>query len=195
MGTILSQGDTVSLSDAAGGGLPASVTVGLGWDARPTLGEPFDLDVAALVCGPGGRVLSDQHFVFYNNPGTPDSAVTHRGDSRTGRSRGDDEQIQVRLAAMRADAASVAFVASIYDGSARKQNFGQVRSAYIRVLDDTDGTELARYDLSEHAATSTALFFAEVYRAGSQWRFRAAGEPLKRGLVAFIKDRGVNVIE
>ncbi|PID53623.1 MAG: chemical-damaging agent resistance protein C [Micrococcales bacterium] len=166
MGTILSQGDTVSLSDAAGGGLPASVTVGLGWDARPTLGEPFDLDVAALVCGPGGRVLSDQHFVFYNNPGTPDSAVTHRGDSRTGRSRGDDEQIQVRLAAMRADAASVAFVASIYD-----------------------------YDLSEHAATSTALFFAEVYRAGSQWRFRAAGEPLKRGLVAFIKDRGVNVIE
>lgn len=190
---MLRQGDSMSLTRQAGHAGLASVTVGLGWDARMTTGEPFDLDASALVCRADGTVLSDLHFVFYNNPQTPDGTVQHLGDNRTGQGHHDDEQIEVQLLAMRPDVASVAFIVSIHEPQARQQNFGQVRSAYIRVVNDADGQELARFDLSEDASTNTAVLFGEVYRAGSEWKFRAIGAGSGQGLGELARDRGVNV--
>lgn len=189
----LGQGDNLSLTRQAGHAGLASITVGLGWDARLTTGEPFDLDASALVCRANGTVLSDLHFVFYNNTQTPDGTVRHLGDNRTGQGHDDDEQLEVQVMAMRPEVASVVFVVSIHDPQMSEQNFGQVRSAYIRVRNDADGQELARFDLSEDASTDTAVLFGEVYRAGSEWKFRAIGEGSQLGLGELARDRGVNV--
>ena len=111
--------------------------------------------------------MSDQHFVFYGNLATPDSTIQHTGDNLTGEGEGDDESIKVNLAGLPADVDKVAFPVSIYDAEARSQSFGQVRNAFIRVVNDANGTELARYDLTEDASTETAMVFGELYRNGA----------------------------
>jgi tellurium resistance protein TerD len=191
VGVSLSKGGNVSLTKQAPG--LTAVTVGLGWDVRTTTGTDFDLDASAIVVDASGKVLSDQHFVFFNNLKTPDGTVEHTGDNTTGVGEGDDEQIKVNLAGMAAEAQRVAFAVSIYDADSRGQNFGQVRNAFIRVVNQGDGNELARYDLSEDASTETAMVFGELYRNGAEWKFRAVGQGYASGLAGIAMDFGVNL--
>lgn len=193
MGVSLAKGGNVSLSKEAGAAGLTAVTVGLGWDARATSGAEFDLDASALACGANGRVLSDSHFVFFNNLTSPDGAIQHTGDNLTGEGEGDDEQINVKLLSLGPEVQKVVFPVSIYDADARKQSFGQVRNAFIRVVNQADGRELARYDLTEDASTETAMLFGELYRHGADWKFRAIGQGYTNGLHGIAKDFGVNV--
>ncbi|MFJ3825614.1 TerD family protein [Streptomyces nodosus] len=191
MAVSLSKGGNVSLSKEAPG--LTAVTVGLGWDVRTTTGTDFDLDASAIAVNGQGQVYSDQHFVFFNNKQTPDNSIVHTGDNRTGEGSGDDEAININLAGLPADVDKVVFPVSIYDAESRSQNFGQVRNAYIRVVNQAGGQEIARYDLSEDAATETAMVFGELYRNGAEWKFRAVGQGYASGLVGIAQDYGVNV--
>jgi tellurium resistance protein TerD len=187
----LAKGGNVSLTKIAPS--LSKVSVGLGWDVRTTTGVDFDLDATALVCGPDGKVIDDRHFVFYNNLTSPDGSVEHTGDNLTGEGEGDDEVVNVNVSAVPSGVDKVVFAVSIYDGTARGQSFGQVVNAFIRVVDATTGSELARYDLSEDASTETAMIFGELYRHGGEWKFRAIGQGYASGLAGIAKDYGVNV--
>ncbi|MFE1902267.1 TerD family protein [Streptomyces gardneri] len=191
MGVSLSKGGNVSLSKEAPG--LTAVLVGLGWDVRTTTGNDYDLDASALLLNDTGKVASDRHFVFYNNLTSPDGSVEHTGDNLTGEGDGDDESIKVDLAAVPADIAKITFPVSIHDAENRGQSFGQVRNAFIRVVNQADGAELARYDLSEDAATETAMVFGELYRHGTEWKFRAVGQGYASGLAGIAADFGVDV--
>lgn len=191
MAVSLSKGQNVSLSKEAPG--LTKVRFGLGWDVRKTDGSAFDLDASAFVLDDSGKVLSDQHFVFYNNLKDPSGAVVHSGDNLTGSGEGDDEQLTVDLAAMTPNAARVAFVVTIHDAEARKQNFGQVQNAFIRAVNADDDKEIARYDLSEDASVETAMIFGELYRHGADWKFRATGQGYAGGLGAVARNYGVNI--
>ncbi|WP_405730988.1 TerD family protein [Streptomyces sp. NBC_01537] len=191
MGVSLSKGGNVSLTKEAPN--LTAVLVGLGWDARTTTGTDFDLDASALLAGTEGKVISDQHFVFFNNLKSPDGSVEHTGDNTTGEGEGDDEAIKVNLAGVPADVAKIVFPVSIYEAEARQQSFGQVRNAYIRVVNQADNKELARYDLTEDASTETAMVFGELYRHGAEWKFRAIGQGYASGLRGIAQDFGVNV--
>jgi tellurium resistance protein TerD len=191
VGVSLSKGGNVSLTKEAPG--LTAVLVGLGWDARTTTGADFDLDASALMTGPEGKVVSDRHFVFFNNLTSPDGSVEHTGDNLTGEGEGDDEAIKVNLAGVPAEVAKIVFPVSIYDADNRQQSFGQVRNAYIRVVNQADNKELARYDLTEDASTETAMVFGELYRHGGDWKFRAIGQGYASGLRGIAQDFGVNV--
>ncbi|MEU6342646.1 MULTISPECIES: TerD family protein [unclassified Streptomyces] len=191
MGVSLSKGGNVSLTKEAPN--LTAVVVGLGWDARTTTGAGFDLDASALLTGTEGKVLSDQHFVFFNNLKSPDGSVEHTGDNITGEGEGDDEQIKVNLAAVPAEVSKIVFPVSIYEAETRQQSFGQVRNAFIRVVNQADNNELARYDLTEDASTETAMVFGELYRHGAEWKFRAIGQGYASGLRGIAQDFGVNV--
>ena len=191
MGVSLSKGGNVSLTKAAPG--LTSVVVGLGWDVRTTTGDDFDLDASAIGVGAEGKVVSDSHFVFFNNLKSPDGSITHLGDNLTGEGEGDDEQVRVDLSVVPAEVDKVVFPVSIYDADKRGQSFGQVRNAFIRVVNAADNNELARYDLSEDASTETAMVFGEVYRAGAEWKFRAVGQGYATGLAGIARDFGVNI--
>jgi tellurium resistance protein TerD len=187
----LTKGGNVSLTKEAPG--LRAVTVGLGWDARTTDGRPFDLDASAIGLRADGKAVSDQHFVFFNNLRSPEGAIEHTGDNVTGEGEGDDEQVKVHLADAPAEIDRVVFPVSIYEADTRGQNFGQVRNAFIRVVNQADNAEIARYDLSEDASTETAMVFGELYRSGSEWKFRAVGQGYSSGLAGIARDFGVNV--
>jgi tellurium resistance protein TerD len=193
MGVSLSKGGNVSLTKEAGPAGLSAVTVGLGWDVRTTDGAAFDLDASAIALGANGKVASDGHFVFFNNLTSPDGSIQHTGDNLTGEGEGDDEQIKVGVASVPAEIEKIVFPVSIYDAESRGQTFGQVRNAFIRVVNQADNSELARYDLSEDASTETAMVFGELYRAGSEWKFRAVGQGYTSGLRGIASDYGVNV--
>ena len=187
-GLSLEKGSNLSLTKTSPGLTVA--TVGLGWDPRTTTGEAFDLDASALLVGENGKVRSSADFIFYNQPASADQSVTHLGDNRTGDGAGDDEQITVDLQKVGADVQRVVFAVSIDKADERRQNFGQVRGAYCRVLDQDD-KEIVRFDLSEDAAPETAMVFAEVYRSGSEWKFKAVGQGYITGLAGIAGDFGV----
>ena len=191
MGVSLSKGGNVSLTKEA----PhmTAVSVGLGWDIRTTTGTDFDLDASAIAVGTDKKVLSDKHFVFFNNLTSPDGSIEHTGDNTTGEGEGDDEVIKVNLSAVPPEVDSIVFPVSIYDADSRSQSFGQVRNAFIRVVDQSNNNEIARYDLSEDASTETAMVFGELYRNGSEWKFRAVGQGYASGLAGIARDYGVNV--
>ncbi|PZE67514.1 MULTISPECIES: TerD family protein [unclassified Curtobacterium] len=189
-GLSLSKGNNLSLTKTSPGLTVA--TVGLGWDPRTTAGEAFDLDASALLVGADGKVRSDADFIFYNQPKSADGSVEHKGDNRTGQGDGDDEQIVIDLQTLPADVERVVVVVSIDQGEARRQNFGQVRSAYSRVLDQ-EGAEIVRFDLSEDAAPETAMIFSEIYRSGAEWKFRAVGQGYQSGLAGVATDFGVQL--
>ncbi len=191
MSVSLTKGGNISLTKQAPG--LSAVVVGLGWDARTTDGKAFDLDASAIVCNPDGRALSDKHFVFFNNLTSPEGAVQHTGDNLTGEGGGDDEQVRVNLGALPAEADKIVFAASIYEADAAGQTFGQVRNAFIRVVNQADDAELARYDLSEDASTETAMVFGELYRNGADWKFRAVGQGYSAGLAGIARDFGLSV--
>ena len=191
MGVSLSKGGNVSLTKAAPN--LTAVTVGLGWDVRTTTGADFDLDASAIICNASGKVISDQHFVFFNNLRSPDGSVEHQGDNLTGSGEGDDEQVKVNLAGLPGEADKVVFTVSIYDAETRNQSFGQVQNAFIRVVNSADNNELARFDLTEDASTETAMVFGELYRNQAEWKFRAIGQGYASGLRGIALDYGVNV--
>lgn len=193
MGVSLSKGGNVSLTKEAGAAGLSAVTVGLGWDVRTTTGTEFDLDASAIALGADGRVVSDQHFVFFNNLKSPEGSIEHTGDNRTGEGEGDDEQIKVNVASVPPQIDKIVFPVSIYDAPNRQQNFGQVRNAFIRIVNQADNSELARYDLTEDASTETAMVFGELYRNGAEWKFRAVGQGYASGLEGIARDFGVNV--
>jgi len=191
MGVSLAKGGNVSLSKAAPN--LTAVQIGLGWQARATTGADFDLDASALLCS-GGRVLGDEYFVFYNNLKSPEGSVQHMGDDLVGGTGAeDDEVVKVNLALVPPQVDKIVFPVSIYEAESRLQSFGQVRGAYIRVLNQADGAELARYDLSEDASSETAMIFGELYRYGVEWKFRAVGQGYASGLRGIALDFGVNV--
>lgn len=191
MGVSLSKGGNVSLSKEAPG--LTAVTIGLGWDARTTVGAEFDLDASAILVDAAGKALSDKDFVFYGNKVSPDGSVQHGGDNLTGEGDGDDEKIKVNLPNVPANCDKIVLPVTIYEADKSGQNFGMVRSAFVRVVNDADGVELARYDLSEDASTETGMVFAELYRNGADWKLRAIGQGYASGLVGIVKDYGVNI--
>lgn len=191
MSVTLVKGGNVSLSKEAPG--LTNILVGLGWDVRTTTGADYDLDASAILLGDSGKVLSDSHFVFFNNLSSPDGTVEHTGDNLTGEGEGDDEVLKVNLAAMAPNVSKIVFPVSIYDADARSQNFGQVQNAYIRIVNEVNNSEIARFDLSEDASTETAMVFGEVYRHGADWKFRAVGQGYASGLAGIARDFGVNV--
>ncbi|MER7488110.1 TerD family protein [Streptomyces sp. NPDC126497] len=190
MGVTLAKGGNVSLSKAAPN--LTQVMVGLGWDARSTTGADFDLDASALMCS-GGRVMGDEWFVFYNQLTSPDGSVEHTGDNLTGEGEGDDESLLVDLSKVPDRCDRIVFPVSIHMADERGQAFGQVSNAFIRVVNQADGQELARYDLSEDASTETAMIFGELYRYRDEWKFRAVGQGYASGLRGIALDFGVNV--
>lgn len=191
MAISLSKGANLSLTKAAPG--LTAVTVGLGWDARTTVGDAFDLDASAILAGADGKVLSDSHFVFYGQPASGDGSTKHSGDNTTGVGGGDDEQLTVDLAGVPEACRRIVFSASIYEGQERGQNFGQVREAFIRVVNQADGAELARYDLSEDSSTEIAMVFGELYRNSGEWKFKAVGQGYATGLRGIAQEFGINV--
>jgi tellurium resistance protein TerD len=187
-GLTLQKGNNLSLTKVSPGLTVA--TVGLGWDPRTTSGEAFDLDASALLIGENGKVRSSADFIFYNQTASADGSVVHLGDNRSGAGDGDDEQITIDLTKVAADVKRVVIVVSIDQADVRRQNFGQVRGAYCRVFDQ-DEQEIVRFDLSEDAAPETAMLFAEVYRNGSEWKFKAVGQGYTSGLAGIADDFGV----
>lgn len=189
MGVSLAKGGNVSLTKSAPG--LTAIIAGLGWDARATDGADFDLDTSVFICGADGKVASDAGFVFYGN--LKSGGVEHLGDNRTGAGDGDDEQVKVDLSALDASVEKLVFAVTIHEAEQRKQSFGQVTNAFIRVVNQADGVELARFDLSEDASTNTAMIFAEVYRKDGEWKLKAVGQGFDGGLAPLAKNHGVNI--
>ena len=172
----------------------SKILVGLGWDTKKyDGGYDFDLDAAAFLLGKNGHVQSDYDFVFYNNLRHSSGAVQHMGDNLTGAGDGDDEQIRVDLSKIPADIDKVAFTVTIHEADTRKQNFGQVSNAFIRIVDESSGKELIRYDLGEDFSIETAVVVGELYRHSGEWKFNAIGSGFKGGLRALCQNFGVNV--
>ena len=189
MALSLSKGGNLSLSKEAPG--MTKVLVGLGWDARSTDGQDFDLDASAFLLKADGKVRADSDFIFYNQLKSVDGSVEHTGDNRTGEGDGDDEAIKVDLSKVPADIDRIAFTVTIHEAEARKQNFGQVRNAFIRIVNQDNNNEVARYDLAEDASTETAMIFAELYRNGAEWKFRAVGQGFAGGLKPLAESYGL----
>lgn len=191
MAVSLSKGGKISLAKEAPG--LKNVHVGLGWEARATDGAPFDVDASCFMLNDSGKVRSDADFIFYNQLQSADGSVKHSGDNRTGDSEGDDEVIMVQLEQVPADVAKLAFVVTIHEADVRRQNFGQISNAYIRIVNADTNQEIARYDLSEDASTNTAMIFGELYRYGGEWRFGAVGQGYDGGLGPLARAYGVNI--
>jgi len=191
MAVSLTKGGNVNLSKEAPG--LNKIAVGLGWDARATDGAAFDLDASAFLVKMDGKVRSDSDFCFYNNKVVGNGAVQHMGDNTTGAGDGDDESVKVELSKVPSDLDKIVFAVTIHEADVRKQNFGQVNHAYIRIINEDGGAEIARYDLSEDASIETAMIFGEIYRVGADWKFKAVGQGFAGGLGPLAASFGVNV--
>jgi tellurium resistance protein TerD len=187
----LVKGSNVSLSKVAPG--LKRVRVGLGWDANSYDGSDFDLDASMFLLSAIGKVRTEKDFIFYGNLQSTDGTVKHSGDNLTGSAEGDDETLFVQLDKLAADVDKVTVTVTIYDYEARKQNFGQVKNAYIHLVDDETGVEVLRYDLGEDFSTETAIVFGEFYRKDGEWKFRAVGQGYAGGLRVLATERGINV--
>ena len=186
MAVSLQKGQKVDLTKGNPG--LAKIMVGLGWDVNQyDGGSDFDLDAAAFLVGESGKVLSDDDFVFYGNLKHKSEAVIHQGDNLTGEGDGDDEQILVDLSKVPANISKIAFTVTIYDAEARKQNFGQVSNAFIRIVDELSNTELIRFDLGEDFSIETAVVVGELYRNNGEWKFNAIGSGFSGGLAALCR--------
>ncbi|MCK5726887.1 MAG: TerD family protein [Thiotrichaceae bacterium] len=162
-------------------------TLGLGWDENQSdTGNDFDLDASVFILGKDGKLLSDDYFIFYNNLKSPDESVIHTGDNLTGDGDGDDEQIIVDLSLINPSAVELCIVVTIHDYQARKQNFGQVRNSFIRIIDDSTSNELMKFDLDEDFSVETSVEFGRIYKRNNQWKFEAVGVGMKSGLQDFV---------
>ena len=170
-----------------------NIVVGLGWDVKTfDGGAEFDLDASAFLLNTEGKCRQDTDFIFYNNLRSPGGSVEHTGDNRTGEGDGDDEQIKVHLDMVPADIDRIAITVTIHDAEVRRQNFGQVSNAFVRLVDEDLGTEILRFDLGEDFSIETAVVFCELYRHGSDWKFNAIGSGYQGGLAALVNAYGLN---
>lgn len=190
MSVSLSKGGNVSLSKVDPG--MKNILIGLGWDVRATDGQDYDLDASVFLLSESGKVRSDADFIFYNNLRSVDGAIEHTGDNRTGEGDGDDESVKIHLEKISADVTKIVFVVTIHDAQVRKQSFGQVEGAFIRLVNDDTNIEVARYDLTEDASTETAMLFGELYRHNNEWKFRAVGQGYAGGLASVCAQYGIN---
>ena len=192
---------TMAISLTKGGNISLSKTdptlkniiIGLGWDARPTDGQDFDLDASAFLLKEDGKVRSDTDFIFYNQLRSACGSIEHTGDNLTGDGDGDDESLILKLDMIPYVVQRIVFTVTIHDAEKRKQNFGQVSNATIRVVNQDTGIEVIRYDLSEDASTETAMVFGEVYRHNNEWKFKAVGQGYAGGLAALAAQYGITV--
>lgn len=191
MAISLQKGGNVSLSKEAPG--LKSIIVGLGWDTRSTDGAEFDLDASCFMTGDSGKVSSDADFIFYGNLKSADGSITHNGDNRTGDGDGDDEQITINLNSVPTSVVKIPVTVTIYDAETRKQNFGMVENAFIRVVNADNNQEIARFDLSEDMSIENAMIFGEIYRHNGDWKFKAVGQGFSGGLKALAINYGVNI--
>ncbi len=192
MAVSLAKGQKVDLTKTNPG--LTKIIVGLGWDTNKyDGGSDFDLDAAAFLLVEAGKVGSDKDFVFYGNQKNDSSSVEYSGDNKTGAGDGDDEVIKIDLDKIPESIQKIDFTVTIHESDARKQNFGQVSNAYIRLMNESDGTELIRYDLGEDYSTETAIVVAELYRNGAEWKFNAIGSGFSGGLKALCQNFGVEV--
>ncbi|MCC5467502.1 TerD family protein [Pelosinus baikalensis] len=185
MGINLSKGERINLSKEA----PSlkKVGVGLGWDTNSTdTGVDFDLDASIFMLGANGKIPSEKSFIFYNNLTSPDGAVKHTGDNLTGQGDGDDETILVELAKVDSAINELVFVVTIHEAEKRRQNFGQVSNAFIRLYDQDTNKEVAKYELDEDFSKETAIEFGKLYKKDGQWRFQAVGQGYNSGLQGFV---------
>ena len=188
----LKKGQKVSLTKGNPG--LSKVVVGLGWDVNQfDTGGDFDLDAAAFLLGDSGRVTKSEDYVFYGNLSHPSGSVNHMGDNLTGEGEGDDEQIKVELSKVPENVTKIAFTATIYEPEQRRQNFGQVNNAFIRIYNELTGEELLRYDLGEDFSIETAVVFGELYKNNGEWKFNAIGSGYQGGLAALCGNYGVDV--
>lgn len=191
MALTLSKGQNLSLTKTDPG--LKKVLVGLGWDPRATDGQEFDLDASAFLLGASGKVRSPADFIFYNQMTSACRSVNHTGDNRTGEGDGDDEQIQVDLSLVPADVQRIAITVTIHDADQRRQSFGQVSNAFVRIVNEENGSEVVRYDLGEDYSTESAMIFAEIYRHNSEWKFKAIGQGYAGGLKAMCDQYGIAI--
>ena len=191
MAVTLSKGQNVSLSKTDP--LLKHILIGLGWDARSSDGQDFDLDASVFMTADNGKVPSDDYFVFYNQLKSPCGSVQHTGDNLTGDGDGDDESVIVELEKVPANIKSLFVTVTIHDAETRRQNFGQVSNAFVRLVNHETGQEVLRFDLSEDYSTETAMVFGEVYRHNGDWKFRAIGQGYTGGLLALCNQYGVAV--
>lgn len=188
----LSKGQKVDLTKGNPG--LKNIMVGLGWDVNAfDSGSDFDLDAAAFMVGENGKCPTEKEFVFYGNLEHASGAVKHMGDNLTGEGEGDDEQIQIDLTKIPANIQRIAFTVTIYEAETRRQNFGQVQNAFIRIVDEATNTELIRYDLGEDFSIETAVVVGELYRNNGEWKFNAIGSGFQGGLAALCGHYGIEV--
>ncbi len=191
MAITLNKGGNVSLTKNQ----PAlkNILVGLGWEARSTNGSAFDLDASAFLLAETGQVRGDDDFIFYNQLKSPCGAIEHTGDNRTGDGDGDDESIKIKLDQVAPTIRRIVVCVTIHDGTNRKQSFGQVSDAFMRIVNADTNEEIVRFDLSEDYSTETAMIFGEVYRHNDEWKFKAVGQGFAGGLDAMCKQFGIVV--
>lgn len=188
----LQKGQKVSINKGNPG--LTKVVVGLGWDVNQfDTGGDFDLDTAAFFLTDTGKVSKPEDFVFFGNLKHPSGAAEHLGDNLTGAGDGDDEQIKLDLARVPENISKIAFTVTIYEAESRRQNFGQVNNAFIRIYNEATGEEILRYDLGEDFSIETAAVFGEVYKNGNEWKFNAIGSGYQGGLAALCANFGVDV--
>ncbi|KZZ83177.1 MULTISPECIES: TerD family protein [Bacillaceae] len=192
MAISLAKGQKVDLTKSNPG--LTNIIVGLGWDTNKyDGGQDFDLDSSVFLLNADGKCSSEADFVFYNNTKGANGAVEHTGDNRTGEGDGDDEQVKVNLTSVPESIQKIAFTITIHDAETRSQNFGQVSNSYVRILSETNGEELIRYDLGEDFSIETAVVVGELYRHGAEWKFSAIGSGYQGGLSSLVSDYGLNV--
>lgn len=187
----LSKGQKVSLTKGNPG--LKKIMVGLGWDVNVfDSGADFDLDASAFLTSADGKCPSEREFIFYGNLEHASGSVKHMGDNLTGEGDGDDEQIEVDLSLLPNNIERVAFTVTIYDAESRRQNFGQVSNAYCRIVDESTGTELIRFDLGEDFSIETAVVVGELYKNNGEWKFNAIGSGFQGGLAALCGHYGID---
>ena len=187
MAVNLSKGQRISLEKVAPG--LSEVFVGLGWDTNITdTGGDFDIDASVFLVDSKEKLVSDNHFIFYNNLASPDAnkSVEHLGDNRTGAGEGDDEVIKVSLKQVPPEINKIVMTVTIHDAEEKQQNFGQVQNAFVRVVNADNSEEVVRYDLTEDFSVETALIMAELYRKDGEWRINAVGAGYQGGLQALL---------
>lgn len=192
MPVSLKKGQKVSITKDNPG--LTKVVVGIGWDVNQfDTGGDFDLDTAAFLLTDTGKTSASEDFVFFGNLKHPSGCAEHMGDNLTGAGDGDDEQIKVNLALVPENIQKIAFTVTIYEAEARRQNFGQVNNAFIRIYNEATGEELLRYDLGEDFSIETAAVFGELYKNNGEWKFNAIGSGYQGGLAALCANYGVEV--
>jgi len=191
MPVSLQKGQKVSLTKGNPG--LKKVVVGLGWDVNQfDTGGDFDLDAAAFLLTDSGKVSRQEDFIYFGNLTHPSGSVQHMGDNLTGAGEGDYEQIRVDLSKVPEHITKIAFTVTIYEPEQRRQNFGQINNAFIRIYNEDTGEEMLRYDLGEDFSIETAAVFGEVYKNGSEWKFNAIGSGYQGGLKALCTQYGID---